>query len=94
MTLSSLPARPLSKRELRAIGQAIEDTAPMVVDVDPNGSDIHAAVLVEDDHVTAAVYEVDGWRVLDRQERPHPPPAFEEQFREWAEPRSELTTLC
>lgn len=94
MTLSSLPARPLTKRELRAIGQAIEDTAPMVVDVDPDGSDIHAAVLVEDDQVTAVVYEVDGWRVLDRQERPHPPSAFEQQFRQWAESRSELTTLC
>jgi hypothetical protein len=94
VTLSSLPARPLSKRELRAIGQTIGDTAPMVVDVDPDGSDIHAAVLVEDEHVTAVVYDDDGWRVLDRRERPHPPPAFEQQFRDWAADRPELVPLC
>lgn len=94
MRLSSLPSRPLKEPELRAIGRSLEDTAPMVILPDPAGSDIYAAVLVEEDHVTAIVCEDDGWRVLDRRDRPHPPPAFEDQFREWAEQFPDLVSLC
>jgi hypothetical protein len=94
MALSSLPNRPLKERELRAIGRSIEDSAPMVVRPDPDGSDIYAAVFVEENHVTAVVCEDDGWRVLDRHDRPHPPPAFEEQFRDWAQQYPDLVALC
>lgn len=94
MVLSSLPARPLKEPELRALGRSIGDAAPMVIRPDADGSDIFAVTLVQDDFVTAIVLEEDGWRVLDRRERPHPPPAFEEQFREWAEKYPELVCLC
>jgi hypothetical protein len=95
MTLSSLPARPLKESELRALGKSLEDTAPMVVVPDSEGSDIYAAVLVEADHVSAIVLDPgEEWRVLDRRERPLPPPVFEEALREWAEQYPELVPLC
>jgi hypothetical protein len=94
MALESLPARPLKEAELRVIGRSVGDAAPMVVRPDPDGSDIHAVTLVQEDFVTALVLEADGWRVLDRRERPHPPPAFEELFREWARDRPDLVSLC
>ena len=93
MMLSSLPARPLKEHELRVLRQSMENNAPMVVLPDSDGSDIYAAVLVQEHQVTAVVFEDDGWRVLDQRERPHPPPAFKSQFREWAEDYPELVVL-
>lgn len=98
MMISSLPARPLKKSELRSLEQSIEGTAPMVVRIESDGSEVYgtvyAATLVQEERVTAIVLEEDGWRVLDQRERPHPPPAFEKQFREWAEEYPELICLC
>lgn len=98
MALSSLPTRPLTKSELRSLEQSIEGTAPMVVQVAKDGPEVqglvYAATLVQEEYVTAVVLEEDGWRVLDRRERPHPPPAFEEQFKEWADEYPDLICLC
>ena len=98
MELSSLPARPLSKSELLSLEEAVEWTAPLVAQVEYTESGVegmvHGAVLVQQDHVTAIVFEDGSWRVLDRRERPVPPPVFEDQFREWAEGYPELVPLC
>jgi hypothetical protein len=71
--------------ELRAIGDQTDDTAPMVISPDPDGSDIFAATIIQDDQVTAIVFEKNGWRILDQKDRPHPPLEFENQFSEWSE---------
>ena len=94
MTLPALPSRPLKEPELRALGETMENHAPMVVLPDSDGSDIYAAVLVQEHQVSAIVCEDDGWRILDQRERPHPPPEFEEQFRDWAEDYPGLVCLC
>lgn len=94
MILSSLPSRPLKEPELRSLHGTIENTAPMVIRPDQGGSDIYAAVLVQTEYVTAIIFEEDSWRVLDRHERPHPPSAFEEQFRDWVAEYPELIALC
>lgn len=95
MTLSSLPSRPLKEAELRSLDSSIEFTAPMVVFPLPEGCDIHAAVLVQEDHVTAIVLDPgDGWRVLDRRDRPTPPRVLEAELRDWAAAYPFLVPIC
>jgi hypothetical protein len=94
MVISSMPNRPLKVPELRAIGERTDDTAPMVIRPDPAGSDIFAATIIQEHQVTAIVLEHDGWQILDRQDRPHPPAEFEKQYAEWAEEYPDLVCLC
>jgi len=95
-TVDSLPSRPLKVSELKSLEQSLEFTAPMVIFLRPENSDIYAASLVHEEYVTGIVFEpeAEAWRILDRRERPVPPKVFEDQYRDWAEEYPKLLPLC
>lgn len=93
MTIESLPARPLKAGELRSLERVVQHTAPVVIDVDSDGSDIHGAILVQDHQVTAIVLEPDGWEVLEKRDRPTGPADLERELCSWSIERPGLVYL-
>lgn len=88
-----LPPRPLKAGELRSLESTVQNTAPVVIDLDPDPSDIHGAFLVQEHQVTAIVLEEHGWTVLAQRDRPTPPTELKKELLKWSADRSGLKCL-